>query len=119
MICYPSEKQGKTYTVEETVKTIKEYAFSNNYYLEEVDISTVDVIERGAFYSIKTLKNVKLPETLTQMGTAVFSGASSLKEVTLPKGITKIEACTFTDANELKKVNFPNTIAEIGDYAFA
>lgn len=119
LICYPSEKQGKTFIADESVKTIKEYAFSNNYYLEEVDISKVDVIERGTFYSIKTLKNVKLPETLTQMGTAVFSGASSLKEVTLPKGITKIEACTFTDANELKKVNFPNTIAEIGDYAFA
>lgn len=119
LICYPSEKQGKIYNIEETVKTIKEYAFSNNYYLEEVDISTVDIIERGVFYSVKTLKKVKLPEAVAQMGTAVFSGASSLKEVTLPKGITKIEACTFSDANGLTKVNLPNRITEIGDYAFA
>lgn len=118
LICYPSEKQGKTYTIDENVKTIKEYAFSNNYHLEEVDISTVEAIERGAFYGLQTLKKVKLPETVTKMGTAVFSGAISLKEVTLPKGITKLEACTFTDANGLLKVNLPSTITEIGDYAF-
>lgn len=118
LICYPSEKQGKTYTINENVKTIKEYAFSNNYHLEDVDVSTVEAIERGAFYGIQTLKKVKLPEAITQMGTAVFSGDISLKEVTLPKGITKLEACTFTDANGLLKVNLPSTITEIGDYAF-
>lgn len=118
LICYPSEKQGKTYTIDENVKTIKEYAFSNNYHLEDVDVSTVEAIERGAFYGIQTLKKVKLPEAITQMGTAVFSGDISLKEVTLPKGITKLEACTFTDANGLLKVNLPSTITEIGDYAF-
>lgn len=118
LICYPSEKQGKTYTIDENVKTIKEYAFSNNYHLEDVDVSTVEAIERGAFYGIQTLKKAKLPEAITQMGTAVFSGDISLKEVTLPKGITKLEACTFTDANGLLKVNLPSTITEIGDYAF-
>ena len=118
LIWYPSKKEDKSYVVPETVKTIKEYAFSNSYYLEQIDISTADILERGTFYASRILQTVKLPETVSQMGTAIFSGCYELKHVTLPAGITKIEACTFTDCTFLQEVSFPSGIVEIGDYAF-
>lgn len=118
LICYPSDKEGNSYTVPETVKSIKEYAFSNSYYLQQVDISTIEEIERGAFYWSQLLEMVKLPEKVTYMGTAVFSGCNSLEKVVLPEGITKIEACTFADCYTLEEVTFPQGITEIGDYAF-
>ena len=118
LICYPSEKEGDTYEIEQTVKTIKEYAFSNNFYLKQIDIFRVENIERGAFYWAQLLEYVQLPRTMTQMGTAVFSGCNSLKNVIFPAGITKIEACTFTDCYELEEITFSSDITEIGDYAF-
>ena len=119
LICYPSEKEGDTYEIDQTVKTIKEYAFSNNSYLKQINAFTVENIERGAFYWGQLLEYVQLPRTMTQMGTAVFSGCNSLKNVILPAGITKIEACTFTDCYELEEIIFSSDITEIGDYAFA
>ena len=118
LICYPSEKEGDTYEIEQTVKTIKEYAFSKNSYLKQINAFAVENIERGAFYWGQLLEYVQLPKTMTQMGTAVFSGCNALKRVVFPEGITKIEACTFTDCYELEEITFSSNITEIGDYAF-
>ena len=96
LVLYPGEKKDEEYDIPDGTKEIKEYAFIgfNNY-----------------------LKKVKLPESLTIIGSGAFIGCMELTEVEFNEGLKTIESGAFSMV-PLRNISLPSSIEEIGDYAF-
>ena len=77
------------------------------------------VIEVGenAFICCKLLEQLALPSTLVRIGKLAF-GRTLLKEVNLPENITELGPFSFCQCDCLKHVIFPNGIQSSGDGAF-
>ena len=89
-----------------------------------VDITSVVIEEgvegvgSGAFKDLTTLKSVKLPESLTQMGEAAFYG-SGLETIEIPAGLWTIQPYTFKNCADLTSVTFhEGNLQKISDGAF-
>lgn len=79
----------------------------------------VTAIEEYAFYE-SSIKNIIIPESVTKIGTAAFSGCRNLRKVSFKgkKGITKIPAYCFHGCTSLQTISLPSSIRTIEDSAF-
>ena len=98
-------------------------------------------IEYGAFQNCSSLREIKLPNTVTTLESGMFAGCTSLTSVVIPNNITTIEAGTFSgctglvsatigtgissvpfafleNCSGLKNVAIPNNITSIEGYSF-
>lgn len=95
LIVYPIQKSDISFTAPSSVKMISPYAFCDNEYLEEIDISGVEQIGNHAFEYCPKLESVKLSKNLTLIGNNAFFG------------------CTALDS-----IHVYDKVENIGDYAF-
>ena len=92
----------------------------------------VKMIGRMAFFNCRSLKEIVLPSTLTQLGYTgasytssttycrTFEGCESLLSISLPEGVTKIGQGLFKNCTSLEKVTFAaNTLGFIASNAFS
>ena len=70
-----------------------------------------------AFYSRSTLKNIILPETVTEIRDYAFD-SSGITEITLPEAVTTIDTYAFNKCSSLTDVKMGNNVKQIGDLAF-
>jgi hypothetical protein len=84
--------------------------------LESIDLSSVEMIDEGAFYSCQKLTSVVLGENLTELSLRVFMTCPSLSEINLDN-LKVIGDYAFTET-ALTSVNLQNA-ETIGKYAFA
>lgn len=70
----------------------------------------------GAFGSCSSLKHVKIPNSITELGYEAFSG-SALTHIELPKSITKIGSRAFWDSS-LTQLEIPYSVIKIEEGAF-
>lgn len=99
--------------------TIGENAFGSCYNLTDITIpSSVTDIDRGAFAGT-AVSHIALPEGLTAINDAVFSGCLSLKELTIPEGVTRIGDSAFSNCISLKSVEIPESVLWIDVEAFS
>lgn len=93
--------------------------------VKKINVSEgIKVIGSGAFQDCKSLENIKLPNSLVQIGSIIkeyedgaFSN-TNLKEVTIPPNVKYIGANTFSWCENLKKVEMSNNIEVIYAGAF-
>ena len=90
----------------------------------------ISAISASLFSGASGLKDVDIPSTVTQIGSAAFSD-SSVQSITLPDGVELIDEFTFYDCSELTTVSttagasgpagtvWPSALKEIGYRAFA
>src|ERR1035437_9402799 len=64
------------------------------------------------------LKTIKLPDTLTSIGSNALNGCYNLTTLTIPSGVTSIGDNAFQSCNALTSISIPNTITTIGNGAF-
>lgn len=83
----------------------------------EYDGVAVTSLSRRAFYGMKKLTGITLPETVTSVGVEAFKGCTALTEIDLTP-VTKLAKSAFEDCASLKKVTL-GQIAEIPDWCFA
>lgn len=79
---------------------------------------TVTEIGYQAFYRCTSLKSIEIPEAVTYLGDSAFFGCTSLAEITLSPNIERILYKTFEKCTSLKKIVLPEKMIEIGRYAF-
>jgi len=103
----------------ENVISLRGNTFSNMPFLKEVTLpDTITEIRGQAFKNNKALKSVKLPNNLTYLGGGAFYGCSSLESIEIPDSVTYIGGEAFYKATKLKSVKLPESLTEIRGNTF-
>ena len=120
-------------TIPDSVTSIGDSAFWGCDSLEAVHITdigkwaAIDFAEYDAnplYYAGNLYLNGELvtdliiPDGITSMGYAAFSGCTSLTSVTIPNGVKSIGISAFYDCDSLTSVTIGNSVTSIGDSAF-
>ena len=72
----------------------------------------------AAFRGNSSIKEVVIPDTVTEIGASAFANCSNLTKVTFSNNLKEIGGSAFFECKKLKKVTLPKNVMEIGDYAF-
>lgn len=103
----------------EDIIMLRGNTFSNMPFLKEVNLpDTITEIRGQAFKNNKLLKNIKLPSNLNYLGGGAFYGCSSLEEIEIPDSVTYIGGEAFYKATKLKSVKLPESLTEIRGNTF-
>lgn len=105
---------------------IRDYAFnfSNDGkqhipMLTEVRLSpSMNKIGANAF-SNSLIKEIIIPDTVSEIGRGAFSNCENLETVYLPAGLKTISSFMFSGCTSLNKVVLPDELEEIQEYAFS
>ena len=119
---YPAQKTEESFTVPDTVKTIGQYAFSDNSYLTSIVVGkNVTSIYAGAFCDLSNLYDITLPfigmsETDKMSFNEVFGHnywgvPTSLKRVNILSG--KLSSSAFSNCSSIEEVTLPTVPNEI------
>lgn len=119
LLRFVNKDKVTSFTPPESVKTVKDSAFSNEKILESVDLSGVDQIEGYLFSNCESLKTVKLPDHIYEIPYSCFSGCTALESVTIPSSVRVINYSAFYNCMSLKKIEIPEGVTEIGESAFS
>ncbi len=95
IVAYPASKKDKIYKAPSTVKEILVSAFCDCSYLEEADLSSVEIIGNYCFESCPKLNYVKFSKDLTKIGTTAFYNCTELKSVHLYDKVKEIGNCAL------------------------
>ena len=79
--------------------------------------SRLKSLGKAAFYGCKYLKEINLPDTLTEIGYACFEN-TALKSVILPDNLITISVDAFKWCKNLKNVVIPDTVNVIRERTF-
>ncbi|MDE6790596.1 MAG: leucine-rich repeat protein [Clostridia bacterium] len=104
------------------VTVIGPNAFSGSVMADGVDkiiLTGITKIGAGAFYGLEGLKEISLPDGLTEIADNAFAG-TSLETITIPASVKKIGAAAFADCGKLASIQFAegSQLEEIGARAF-
>ena len=103
---YPTGKGGLSYTIPDSVTTIKSRAFEGCSSLTSVTIpSSVTTIGEHAFQSCTGLTRVTIPEGVTSISKHVFCNCTGLTDVTIPDSVTDIGENVFSGCKALKTIH--------------
>ena len=95
-----------TITFDRPLTTIGNNAFGGSgYYLTSIKLpNTVTSIGSGAFWGCYYLTEFTIPENVTTIGRDAFSSCEALTEITIPKSVTSIEPQIFNRCPSLIKI---------------
>lgn len=63
-------------------------------------------------------KSIKLPTSITSIGTMALGSCQELTSIDIPQGVTSIGDMAFLGCYNLSSVNIPETVTQIGQSAF-
>ncbi len=78
----------------------------------------VTLIRNGAFKNRRSLKSIKLPETLVSIEAESFRGCGSLTSMDIPQNTIRIGDSAFRDCVKMEKLIIRNNCIKIGERAF-
>lgn len=93
--------------------------FRNCRNLKNIAIpENVTEIPNGTFINCSSLAAITIPHGVSEIGSNAFYGCSNLKSVILPNSLETIEGGLFSDCTNLESVKIPNTVTSIRHSAF-
>ena len=109
-----------TKTLSVPAKAFNQYDNSVNTKLTNVKLPN-SVIELGyrAFRNCEKLTQINIPDGVKTIPTSSFSGCKNLQNITLPKELTSINERAFFQCASLTEMIVPEGVTEIESYAFA
>ena len=104
--------------------SIAAYTGVNGTYTNSITYPA-NIFPINAFYNSNTgtgktsLKTIKLPTTITSIGSNAFSGCSGLSTtISIPSSVVSISSNAFYNCTGLSSITIPTSVSTIGSYAF-
>ena len=102
-----------------SLKRIEELAFTRSN-LAGIEIpDRTENVESRAFFEAAHLEKAKLPEGITSLEPAAFSGCVSLKDVVLPASLKYIQGRAFENCAALQRIRLPEGLTVVWTRAFS
>lgn len=95
----------------DSLKSIGEWAFIQSNVAVQLP-RTLETIGNYAFYYGTLPEQLSIPDSVTSVGTAAFSGVGGVKDVTIGRGLTKIPSGMF-EGSTVKKITIENSMDDI------
>lgn len=112
-------KEEKLCTVVSAKTEIGEKQYAHRRDIGAVRFSNAPVrVGKQAFLACASLKELLLPEGVTDIGAEAFRGCVSLTEVRIPDTVRRIDRGAFCNCINLKKIHLPSGLQELEDEAF-
>ena len=101
------------------VTGIADNAFTASKTIKEVKIpNTIEYIGASAFRDCDEITTISIPDSVKEIGEAAFYGCDKLESVKISAGLKVVETITFKNCKALKTINLPEGIEAIEDAAF-
>ena len=100
--------------ISEETKTLTDIVVPATY----GDKPVTQVLDSG-FAGATEIKTVKLPDTITAIGSNAFSECTSLESINIPDGVTIIKTGAFWQCNSLKNIVLPDSVLYLQGRAFS
>ena len=94
------------------------YSDENSEITELAIPDGVTSIGYAAFSGCSGLTSVTIPESVTTIGGSAFSGCSGLTSITIPESVTTIGGSAFSGCSGLTSITIPEGVTSIDKYAF-
>ena len=109
-----------SFTFPATLDSIPSHQLTNCVSLTNVEFKNNHLRTLGGniFMNCSSLAEVKFPETIDDMGTAICWWCSKLSNVELPTNLTMLPTQTFVSCSSLKNVTLPDSYTAIDGSAF-
>lgn len=115
LLCYPRGKTEETFAIPEGVKVILEGAFKGNTHLKEVIIpNTVTEIGPYAFAGLSYIREIIIPDSVIKIQDKAFSNCVSLEVVEIGSNVRTIENHAFEDCKSIESIVLPDSVKNIG-----
>ena len=75
-------------------------------------------ISYKAFYNCSSLKSIIIPDSVKSIGASAFYGCNNLMHINISNGVTSIGSHAFLDCSSLTNIEIPDTVIRIGSFAF-
>ena len=115
----------KSVTISDDVKTVNDLAIYYCHNLEAFygkfssdDNRCLIVDGKLTAFAPSDLVSYDIPETVTEIGNAVFKGISGLEQINIPNTVTTIHGQAFHACWDLKSVTIPESVVDIREGAF-
>lgn len=95
----------------DSLKSIGEWAFIQSNVAVQLP-RTLETIGNYAFYYDTLPEQLSIPDSVTSVGTAAFSGVGGVKDVTIGRGLTEIPSGMF-EGSTVKKITIENSMDDI------
>ncbi|MCF0206586.1 MAG: leucine-rich repeat domain-containing protein [Bacteroidales bacterium] len=117
LVYYP-EYGLNEYSIPQGIEIIGERAFFDNQNIQKIEIAkTVKTIEKEAF-SQSAVKEVIMPNSVTELGVAAFKYCTRLEKISLPNSLSTIRLETFMGCSKLTSFEFPNSVKNLENFIF-
>ena len=90
-----------------------------NTNITSYDLTGVDVIAGGAFWSYTRLTSITIPDSVISIGESAFYRCSSLASVTIENSVTSIGNSAFEFCSSLTSITIPESVTSMGESAFS
>ena len=95
----------------DSLKSIGDWAFIQSNVAVQLP-RTLETIGNYAFYYGTLPEQLSIPDSVTSVGMAAFSGVDGVRDVTIGRGLTKIPSDMFEDST-VKKITIENSMDDI------
>lgn len=115
----------ETVVIPESVKGLPVVAIGKNAFKDRNKVKYVKLpaslrlLENKAFYDCFGLRELEIPEGVTEIGAWCFSYCGELVEIHLPSSLRKMGWHAFGGCKKLKKIEIPPNVDEIHSYCFS
>ena len=119
IVKYPMGKTSTTYSIPDSVVSIRDGAFAQCRNLTSMIIpDAVNNLGAGAFTNCANLSSIVLGSGIKSLNNGVFQNCKSLSTIDLPDGITSVDDFAFYGCTNLASINIKDDVNHIGRYAF-
>ncbi len=115
-----SEDLLYTFSIEDDSATIIGYMGSGGIVTipETLGDFTVTAIADNAFKNVTTLTGIKMPDSLTTIGTWSFFGCTNLTSMAIGSNVDAIGNSAFRSCTALTEVTVPHSVTSLGESVF-